>query len=65
MATLDSLLGSAAAFDVLASSTVTNSGATVLVGGNLGLYPGSSITGFPPGVVTPPGVIHLTDSVAN
>ena len=64
MATLDQLLFSAAAFDVLAGSTVTNSGATVLTGGNLGLYPGTSVTGFPPGVVVPPGVQHITDSVA-
>src|ERR1700676_2533327 len=64
MATLDSLLLSANKFVVLAGSTVTNSGATVITGGNLGLSPGTSVTGFPPGVVTPPGVQHITDSVA-
>jgi hypothetical protein len=64
MATLDSQLLSAAAFVVLAGSTVTNSGPTVITGGNLGLYPGTSVTGFPPGVVVPPGVQHVTDSVA-
>jgi hypothetical protein len=64
MPTLDSLLGTASNFDVLAGSTVTNSGATVLTGGDLGLSPGSSVTGFPPGVVTPPNVQHITDSVA-
>jgi len=56
-------LGSAGAFGVLAGSAVTNSGASV-VSGNLGVSPGSSITGFPPGVVTPPGTIHAADSVA-
>ena len=62
---IDQQLASADAFAVLGSSTVTNSGATVITGGNLGLYPGTSVTGFPPGVVTPPAVQHITDQVAN
>lgn len=64
MATLDSLLLSAANFDVLGASTVTNSGPTVISGGNLGLYPGTSVTGFPPGILIPPAVEHITDGVA-
>jgi hypothetical protein len=63
--TIDQQLASADAFAVLGSSTVTNSGATVITGGNLGLYPGTSVTGFPPGVVVPPAVQHITDQVAN
>jgi hypothetical protein len=57
-------LASASTFAILASSTVTNTGFTV-VNGNLGLYPGTSVTGFPPGVVSPPYVQHITDAAAN
>ena len=64
MATLDSLLLSASNFDVLGASTVTNSGATVIQGGNLGLSPGTSVVGFPPGILIPPAVQHVTDGIA-
>lgn len=46
---------------MLAGSTVTNTGASV-VNGNLGVSPGTAITGFPPGVVN--GVMHANDAVA-
>jgi hypothetical protein len=57
-------LGSASTFVVLAGSTVTNTGPTVITGGNLGLSPGSAVTGFPPGALTPPAVMYLTDPTA-
>jgi hypothetical protein len=52
-------LKSAGSFAVLASSTVTNTGHTTVTG-NLGLHPGSSVTGFPPGVVD--GNMHVDPS---
>ena len=54
-------LNSAGNFLVLAGSTVTNTGPTILTGGNLGLSPGSAVTGFPPGTLTPPAVMFVAD----
>ena|SRR5579862_9526272 len=44
-------LGSDGTFAVLASSTVTNGGPTIVTG-NLGVFPGTAVTGFGPGRVT-------------
>lgn len=48
-------LGTAANFAVLAGSTVSNTGPTVLLG-SLGVSPGNAVTGFPPGSILAPAV---------
>jgi hypothetical protein len=53
-------LGTAANFAVLAGSTITNTGPTVIHGA-IGLHPGTAVTGFPPGTATS---THKTDAVA-
>lgn len=54
-------LGSAAGFAVLAGSTVTNTGGTTVTG-DVGVSPGTAVTGFPPGTVV--GTIHEADPTA-
>lgn len=58
-------LRTAANFAVLGASTVTNAGNTVVTGANIGISPGTSLTGFPPGILTSPAVEHLGDAVAS
>jgi len=49
-------------FSVLAGSTVTNTGSTV-VSGDVGVNPGTAVTGFPPGSTG--GTIHIADGAAS
>ena len=55
------LLATADGFAVLAGSTITNTGNSV-ISGDVGLHPGTAVIGFPPGVVN--GSMHVTDAVA-
>jgi hypothetical protein len=58
------LLRSACNYGILAGQAVTNTGPTIITGGNLGLSPKSlsSVTGFPPGTVVPPFAIQTPPS---
>ena len=56
-------LGQLSSFAVLGGSTVTNTNTPTIVTGNLGVSPGSAVTGFPPGIVTG-GIIHAADATA-
>ena len=55
-------LAGSSTFAIPAGSAVTNTGATNITG-DLGLSPGSSVGGFPPGILT--GTQHINDAMAN
>lgn len=55
-------LGTAGTFAILAGSEITNTGFTVITG-DVGISPGTAITGFPPGVVLD-GTVHSADAIA-
>ena len=46
---------------ILAGSAISNTGGTIITG-DIGLSPGSSVGGFPPGIVN--GTVHINDSIA-
>ncbi|MEO8053184.1 MAG: ice-binding family protein [Acidobacteriota bacterium] len=59
--TVNVALGTANLFAVLGGTAVSNSGLSI-INGNLGLWSGTSITGFTPGSVN--GMINATDATA-
>jgi hypothetical protein len=58
-------VGTACSFGILAGSTVTNVNTVgTIVTGDVGVWPGTAIVGFPPGILTNGGVKHAGDAVA-
>jgi len=55
------MLGACTNLAILAGSGITNTGATVITG-DMGLSPGTSIGGFPPGILN--GTQHINDAIA-
>jgi hypothetical protein len=55
-------LGAAGNYVLLANTTITNTGLSIITG-NIGLYPGTSITGFPPGISF--GTVDINNSAAS
>ena len=54
-------LGCAAPFAILAGSTITNTGPSIITG-DVGLSPGSALIGFPPGIIN--GTQQITTPIA-
>ncbi|MBL0062356.1 MAG: DUF3494 domain-containing protein [bacterium] len=54
-------LGSASSFAILGGSEITNTDFS-LINGNLGLHPGTAVTGFPPGTLN--GTEYIAEGVA-
>jgi hypothetical protein len=55
-------LAGASDMAVLAGTSVTNTGATIITG-DIGLSPGTSVGGFPPGILN--GTLHINDAIAS
>jgi hypothetical protein len=55
-------LGAAANFAILAAATVTNTSTPTMITGDLGLWPGTAVTNFPPGIIN--GTIHANDTTS-
>jgi hypothetical protein len=54
-------LGTAATFGIMATAAITNTGPSI-INGDVSLDPGTSLTGFPPGIIN--GTYHNLDSVS-
>ncbi len=55
-------MGTLANLAILAGTSVSNTGGTIVTG-DIGLSPGSSVGGFPPGILN--GTLHINDAIAN
>src|SRR5208283_3971463 len=56
--------GVSANYAILATAGITNSGSTVIAGGNIGSDPTATETGFPPGAFVAPAAIDNADAAA-
>lgn len=54
-------LAGASSLAIVAGSSITNTGATNITG-DMGLSPGTSVGGFPPGILV--GTLHINDAIA-
>lgn len=54
-------LGTAESYAVIGGQDVTNTGPTI-ISGDVGLHPGSSVTGFPPGIIN--GTLNVANAAA-
>jgi hypothetical protein len=63
MSTPTQQLLSAANYALNAYSGITSTGLTVISGGNIGSFPTSTETGFPPGLLSPPAVVDNANSL--
>ncbi len=57
-------LGAACSFGILGATPVVSNVGPSVVTGDVGIWPALSITGFPPGTVTSPGMLHPGDTIA-
>lgn len=55
-------LAAATNFAILCGAEVTNTGPTIITG-DVGLSPGTSVGGFPPGIIN--GTLRINDNIAN
>ncbi len=58
---IDSIMGVSSAYEMVAYSTITNTGNSVVTG-NVGISPGTALTGFPPGTIS--GSTNLNNASA-
>jgi hypothetical protein len=54
-------MGGSGSLVILSGSAISNTGATVVTG-DMGLSPGTSVGGFPPGILN--GTLHINDGIA-
>jgi hypothetical protein len=57
-------LGTAGDFAVLAGASVVNTGLSVIDGGDVGVSPSASISGFPPGTIVAPSTMQAGTALA-